>query len=105
MAESKTTPAAQKAAPAVKPVTATKSAAAAKPKAAAKPVAAKKAPAAKKPVAAKKSATASLSHEERYVRVQTAAYYLAEKEGFTGNPLEHWAAAEVQITRSLQAKK
>jgi hypothetical protein len=119
MAEAKSTTTAQKAAPkttaapqktaAAKPVAAPKAAApkkvvAAKPAAApkkaavAKPAAAKKAPA-KKPAAAKKHKPGP---EELYRMIETAAYYIAERNGFAGDSQAYWAEAEVQISRILK---
>lgn len=95
----------------------TKTAAAAKkataPKAAAakKPAVAKAAPAAKKPVAVKKPAAKpaakkaskpnKISNEERYRMVEVAAYFMAERNGFKGSPVEYWTAAEAQIAKLL----
>ncbi len=110
MAEAKTKPAAQKAAPAAKPAAVKKSTATAAPKAkapaAAKPVAEKKPAAAKKAPAAKKAAASAWNpgNEERYNMIQVAAYYLAERDSFGGNPIEYWAAAEVQISGMLPKK-
>lgn len=109
MAEAKTKPAAQKAAATAKPAGTKKSAAASAPKtpAAEKPAvtkaAAPKAKAEKKP-AAKKAAAWNPGNEERYNMVQVAAYYLAERDGFAGNPVEYWAAAELQIRTMLPKK-
>lgn len=75
------------AAPAVKKATAT---------AADKKIPVKKTTPAKKP-------TAKLTPEERYLMVQTAAYFIAERNGFGGCATEHWAAAEVEIARELGA--
>jgi len=93
MAEAKTKPAAQKAAPAAKPAAAKKSSAdsATKTKAAAAP---KKAAAAKKVIAAPGA-------EERYRMVEVAAYYIAERSGFAGDPTAFWAEAEAQIASLL----
>lgn len=113
MAETKTKPAAQKAATAAKPPASKKSAAdsaskAAKaPKtAASKPVAEKKPAAAKKAPAAKKAAAGQWNpgNEERYNMVQVAAFYLAERDNFASNPVEYWTAAEIQITGMLPKK-
>ena len=78
--------------------------AAAKPKTAAKAPAAK-APAAKKtttstkkPAAARKTKSTSTSPEQRYKMIEVAAFYLAEKDGFAGNPVDYWIAAELQIS-------
>ena len=107
MAEAKTKPAAQKAAPAAKPAATKKSTATSAPKtkapaapkaAAAKPAAAKKAP------TAKMAAAWNPGNEERYNMVQVAAFYLAERDGFAGNPVEYWTAAEIQITSMLPKK-
>lgn len=75
-----------------------KKAPAAKP--AAKPVAEKKAPA-KKAAAPKKSKKMEYSPEDRYRMVQTAAYFIAERNGFQGCSAEHWSAAEIEISRML----
>ncbi|MCB5187160.1 DUF2934 domain-containing protein [Methylobacillus caricis] len=77
---------------------------------AAKPAAAKKTAAAKDKATAAKSAKAStksikstnkISPEERYRMVEVAAYFLAERNHFAGNPVEYWSAAEAQISRLL----
>lgn len=76
--------------------------AAAKPKTAAKATATK-ATAAKKPAtttrkpATRKTKSAAASPEHHYRMVEIAAYYLAEKDGFAGNPVDYWIAAELQI--------
>lgn len=68
--------------------------------AAEKKVAVKKTAATKeKPVARK--AVAKPTPEERYRMIQTAAYFMAEHNGFSGNSTEHWAAAEAEIARKL----
>ena len=36
--------------------------------------------------------------------IQVAAYYLAERDNFAGNPIEYWAAAEIQISGMLPKK-
>lgn len=84
-----------------KKATATKTTAA---KAAAKPkatVVTKKASTAKtttaKKPAAKKTKTDGMTPEHRYRMIEVAAYYLAEKDGFAGSPVEYWMAAELQI--------
>ena len=38
--------------------------------------------------------------EERYLKVQAAAYYLAENDGFSRDPVEYWTAAEASEGRS-----
>lgn len=45
------------------------------------------------------------SAEERYKMIQTAAYYRAEKHGFTaGKELEDWAGAEKEIDAMLRSQ-
>ncbi len=90
----------------VKTKKATASKAAAKPKAAVKPkpAAKKETPAVKKTTAAKKPAEkkskATISDlEQRYRMIEVAAYYIAEKDGFAGSPVDYWIAAELQIKK------
>jgi len=61
-----------------------------------KPVAAKA-----KPAAADKKLAAKPSPEQRYLMVQTAAYFIAEKHGFQGRSDWHWAEAEREIAEKL----
>jgi len=79
-----------------KKATATK--ATAKPKAttATKKTSTAKTTTAKKP-AAKKTKAATSDLEQRYRMVEVAAYYIAEKDGFAGSPVDYWIAAELQI--------
>ncbi|MGD9611765.1 MAG: DUF2934 domain-containing protein [Kiritimatiellia bacterium] len=60
-------------------------------KVAAKP-AAKSASAAKKP---------ELSPEQRYQMIQDAAYYIAERHGFSGDSAYFWSLAEAEINTKL----
>ena len=46
----------------------------------------------------------TLSQAEWRSLVEQAAYYVAEKNGFSGNPEEHWAAAEAQVRAELAGK-
>lgn len=62
----------------------------------AKKAATKKAPAKKAP--AKKGL---LTPEERYQRVQTEAYYIAELHGFGGDDLRYWLLAEQKLSEEL----
>lgn len=73
-----------------------------KKKAVKKSAAKKKAPA--KKASAKKRAKKTVSAEKRYKMIQDAAYYLAEKSGFSGNTLDHWVQAEKQIDAQLKSK-
>lgn len=59
--------------------------------------------AAKKPSTRKAAAPAKskMSAEERYRMVEVAAYFLAERNHFSGNPVEYWSAAEQQISKLL----
>jgi hypothetical protein len=42
-----------------------------------------------------------MSAEERYRMVEVAAYFLAERNNFAGNPVEYWTQAEAQISSLL----
>jgi hypothetical protein len=53
--------------------------------------------AAKKP-AAKKAKAATSDLEQRYRLIEVAAYYIAEKDGFSGSPVDYWIAAELQFS-------
>ncbi|MFZ2524374.1 MAG: DUF2934 domain-containing protein [Candidatus Ferrigenium altingense] len=85
--------------------------AAVKPKSTKTPAAKKTAaPAAVKKTPAQKAATArpaarkpaaQLTPEERYRMVQTAAYFIAERNGFGGCSADHWVAAELEIAGKL----
>ncbi|HEY8097220.1 MAG TPA: DUF2934 domain-containing protein [Methylobacter sp.] len=104
MAEAKSTKPASKPAvkkPAAKPMA--KPAAKPAMKAAAKPAAKKavvKKPAAKKPAPKKKAASGA---EERYRMIEVAAYYIAERNGFGGDPKLFWVEAEMQIKKLLKS--
>jgi hypothetical protein len=77
-----------------------------------KPAAVKKAAPAlsKKPAATKakpeakpkKSASLKIGAHERYKMTEVAAYFIAEKQGFTGNPVDFWLQAEQQISKLLK---
>ena len=69
-------------------------------KAVKKTVVKKKVPA--KKAAAKKKSKKVVSAEKRYKMIQDAAYYMAEKSGFSGNTLDHWTKAEKQIDAQLK---
>jgi hypothetical protein len=77
------------------------------PKATTTKKAAAKKPAVKKPTAKKTSAPKSttVSAFERYKMIEVAAYYLAEKKGFSGNSADYWTAAEKEIDKKLAGKK
>jgi hypothetical protein len=104
MATPKVTSAAPKTAaekkPAAKKPAAAKAEPAKKTAAAAKPAATKK-PAAKKAAAPKAAKSRKIGGEERYRMIEVAAYFLAERNGFKGNPVEYWTAAEIQISKLL----
>lgn len=46
-------------------------------------------------------ASADRTPEHRYRMVETAAYFIAERNGFQGDAAEHWRAAELEIERLL----
>lgn len=71
----------------------------AKPKASAKPKTAVKAGTAAKKPAVKKTKAATENSQLRYKMIEVAAYYLAEKDGFGGNPVDYWIAAELQFSK------
>lgn len=77
---------------------------AAKPKASpAKTAATAKKPAATKTkakTAVKKAKTTPSNLQQHYKRVEVAAYYIAERDGFAGNPVDYWIAAELQINNT-----
>lgn len=96
--------------PAAKPAAKAAAPKAAKPavkKVAVKKVAAKK-PVVKKAVVKKpavpmsKKVVAAPGAEERYKMVEVAAYYIAERNGFVGDPSAFWAEAEMQISKLLK---
>ncbi|WP_334106304.1 DUF2934 domain-containing protein [Methylobacillus sp.] len=70
-----------------------------------KPVAEKKTTTRKTTTASKAksadSVVSQISPEERYRMVEVAAYFLAERNGFAGSPVEYWTAAEAQINKLL----
>lgn len=43
----------------------------------------------------------TISAEERYRMTEVAAYFMAEQNNFSGNPVEYWQAAEKQINKML----
>lgn len=53
------------------------------------------------PQARKSAGPSAPSPEQRYLMVQEAAYYHAQKAGFNGDSTEHWLAAEQEIERRL----
>jgi hypothetical protein len=97
----KATPAKKPAAPkAAKPATTTgkKAAAPKKPAEPKKPAAAAKAPAKTR---TRKASKPAVTPEERYRMIQDAAYYIAEKHGFTGDNHGFWLQAEQEIDAKL----
>ncbi len=107
MAEAKTKNAAQKAAPkvAAAPKKSTASKTAAKPAAETqKPAAPKKAATPKKAAAPRAAASKKLKPgpEELYHMIQTAAYFIAERNSFAGDSKIYWAQAEAQILSILK---
>ncbi|HEX5539063.1 MAG TPA: DUF2934 domain-containing protein [Methylophilaceae bacterium] len=99
--EDKTEPKTTKAAP--RKTASAKSATAKKPAAAksASKAAASNSDTARSSAPLKSAAPRPLSDEERYKMTEVAAYFLAERNNFSGNPVEYWRAAEVQISNML----
>ena len=52
------------------------------------------------PANAKKTMKKQVTPEQRYKMIEEAAYLLAEKEGFLGDTVSFWLAAEKQIEAS-----
>jgi hypothetical protein len=50
-----------------------------------------------------KTASAKIGAAERYKMVETAAYFIAERNNFAGSSADCWIAAEVQIKKMLKA--
>lgn len=44
-----------------------------------------------------KKTASRVSAEERYIRLQQEAYFLAEKDSFRRNPVEYWLEAEATL--------
>ncbi|HET7833366.1 MAG TPA: DUF2934 domain-containing protein [Gallionella sp.] len=63
-----------------------------------KKVPAKKAAASKSPLRVE-----AITPAERHQMVQMAAYFIAERHGFGGNPALHWENAEREIAAKLGA--
>jgi hypothetical protein len=59
-------------------------------------------PAEKKPRKTKATAM-PITAEMRLRHIELAAYYIAEKRGFSGSPADDWLAAEQQIDHLLMA--
>lgn len=63
------------------------------------------APAAVRPVApAPKVEQKTISRDERQRMIEQAAYFLAEKHGFSGDSSAHWAAAEAEVDADLRRR-
>ncbi len=114
MADSKTPAASKTTKTAASKTTASAKPAAAKPaavkpaiKAAAKPAASKTAkPAAAKTTTVRRAKAKSVSPEQRYMMIAEAAYFRAEKRGFSGIDAWHdWYEAEREIDGMLASGK
>ena len=81
----------------------TKKPAARKPRAtAAKPAVAAKPAADPAPVADPPPKGKKVTAEQRYKMIQEAAYFIAQRKGFTSDPLLDWEEAEAEINRKLR---
>ena len=59
-----------------------------------------------KPTLARKLASrSSITEEQRNHYVEVAAYYIAERCGFHGDPSEHWTQAEQEVSRLLSEER
>jgi hypothetical protein len=65
----------------------------------------KKPAAASKKTVAKDIADTKISPEERQKMIEREAYFLAEKQGFQGDPKGHWMEAVKKIDALLAKKK
>ena len=54
----------------------------------------------KKATARKAAARKTQSAEQRYRLIEQAAYFLAEGDGFRGDPVGYWIEAEKQVDAS-----
>lgn len=70
-------------------------------KAAPKAVAAKKPAAKAAPKAVVAPKTPAPSPEQRYKMIEEAAYYIAERHGFSGDSAYFWSLAEAEINAKL----
>lgn len=52
-----------------------------------------------------KKGNSKVTPEERFKMIEQAAYFRAEKAGFTGGSHEHWAAAEKEVDRLLAKRR
>ncbi|HSI28607.1 MAG: DUF2934 domain-containing protein [Methylophilus sp.] len=86
--------------PAAKKVAATKAVAA---KPAAKKTASKTTSSKTSTTSKKNSSPAIVTSANRLQMIEEAAYYIAEKHGFSGPSSDHWLAAEKQIDSKLNA--
>ena len=53
---------------------------------------------------APKAAAVTVTPEERLKMIEQAAYFRAEKAGFSGDSHAHWLAAEAEVTALLKAQ-
>ncbi len=70
-----------------------------------KKTAAKKAPAKKTPAkkaAAKKTKKAKYTAEQVYSMIEQAAYFTAENDGFSKDPIAYWSQAEAAISTMVK---
>lgn len=58
-----------------------------------------------KPAASRKKTLkpAIITSDERYKMIEVAAYYIAEKNGFASQTMDHWLQAEQEIDAKLNA--
>lgn len=71
-------------------------------KPAAKKAAAPAKPKAEKKTTAKKASASKSNSAERYKMIEVAAYFIAERDNFSGNAVDYWIAAEKQISSMLK---
>ncbi len=54
-----------------------------------------------KKTSTKKTANTKISPEQHYKMIEMAAYFIAERNGFSGSPSDYWTEAETQIKGML----
>ena len=59
----------------------------------------------RKRAATRKTAKSAAITEERMKMIEKEAYFVAEKDGFRGDPKNYWITAEAIVTARLAGKK
>lgn len=59
----------------------------------------------RKRAAARKTAKTAVTAQERMKMIEKEAYFVAEKDGFRGDPKKYWITAEAIVAARLAGKK